>query len=49
MLLLSIVLGTGIAGLGSVLFAALISPSASSKFAPDISSVPTFSQQGFVS
>ncbi len=36
MLLLSIVLGTGIAGLGSVLFAALISPSASSKFAPDM-------------
>jgi hypothetical protein len=32
MLLPSIVLGTGIAGLGSVLLATLISPSASSKF-----------------
>jgi len=36
MLLLSIVFGTGIAGLGSVLLAAWISPSASSKFAPDM-------------
>ena len=36
MLLLSIVLGTGIAGLGSVLLAALINPSTSSKFAPDM-------------
>jgi len=36
MLLPSIVLGTGIAGLGSVLLATLINPSASSKFAPDM-------------
>lgn len=36
MLLISIILGTGIAGLGSVLLAALISPGASSKFAPDM-------------
>jgi zinc and cadmium transporter len=36
MLLLSILLGTGIAGLGSVLFAALMSPKTSSKFAPDM-------------
>lgn len=36
MLLLSILLGTGIAGLGSVLLATMISPSASSKFAPDM-------------
>jgi len=36
MLLLSIILGTVIAGLGSVLLAALISPGASGKFAPDM-------------
>ncbi len=36
MLLLSIVLGTAVAGIGSVLFAAWISPNASSRFAPDM-------------
>ena len=36
MLLLSIFLGTAVAGIGSVLFAAWISPSASSRFAPDM-------------
>lgn len=36
MLLMSIILGTGIAGLGSVLLAAFISPGASSRFAPDM-------------
>ncbi len=36
MLLLSIVLGTVLAGIGSVLLAAWISPSASSRFAPDM-------------
>ena len=36
MLLLSITLGTALAGLGSVLFAALIAPGTGSKFAPDM-------------
>ena len=36
MLLLSIFLGTAVAGIGSVLFAAWISPNASSRFAPDM-------------
>jgi len=36
MLLITIIFGTSIAGLGSVLVAALISPDASSKFAPDM-------------
>lgn len=36
MLLISIILGTSIAGLGSVLLAALISPGASSKLAPEM-------------
>ena len=36
MLLLSILLGTAIAGIGSVLLATLLSPAASSRFAPDM-------------
>ena len=36
MLLLFILLGTLVAGIGSVLLAALISPNASSRFAPDM-------------
>lgn len=36
MLLLSILIGASVAGIGSVLLAALISPTASSRFAPDM-------------